>query len=162
LARSASEFFSAETLSRDVWVRATTASDLKGLVAFGTTDGETQANLPFLKGGAYRSAFPYVMTGVAGWYTGLTLVNTEEAPASVRLAALDEDGGILSEQAVTIPGYGKYIRLLEEVFPDVADPARLRSARVISDRRLVGFELFGHFDSADGKRLVIYAGFPAW
>ncbi len=155
LAQDASELFSAETLAQDVWVRTTTASDLKGLVAFGTTDGETQANLPFLKAASFHSAFPYVVTGVAGWYTGLTLVNTDETPASVRLTARDEDGGILSEQAVAIPGYGKYVRFLEEIFPDVADPTRLRNVRVLSDRRLVGFELFWNLDLAG------LAGLPA-
>ncbi|MBN2430604.1 MAG: hypothetical protein JXQ27_03980 [Acidobacteria bacterium] len=148
--------FSAPVLAQDIWVMAGCPSPLAGMVTFGTRDNQTLVTIPIEAAGARKLVFPYVIASAGlGYFTGLTLVNTEVEPAQTVLEAYAEDGTFLQAAAVEIPGYGKYVRLLEYVF-GLADPSVIRFVRVRADRPLIGFELFGSYADAG------MAGLPAF
>jgi len=148
--------FSAPVLAQDIWVMAGCPSPLAGMVTFGTKDNQTLVTIPIEAAGARQLVFPYVIASAElGYFTGLTLVNTEVEPAQTVLEAYAEDGTFLQAAAVEIPGYGKYVRLLEFVF-GLADPSVIRFVRVRADRPLIGFELFGSYADAG------MAGLPAF
>jgi hypothetical protein len=148
--------FSPATMSKDIWVIACCPVPLVGIVTFGTKDDQTLVTIPIEAAGWEQLVFPYVISSTElGYFTGLTLVNTHVEPAQTVLEAYTEDGSFLQAVAVEIPGYGKYVRLLEFVF-DLADPSVIRFVRVRADRPLVGFELFGSYADAG------MAGLPAF
>jgi len=139
----------------DIWLMIYSETEINGVTVFGTRDNETLVTIPFYHSGAQELIFPYVYVSEE-WYTGMTLVNTENVPATASLEAYDEYGGYLATSQVIIQPYGKYVRLLEGVFPLVEHPNDIRFVRVSADRNLVGFELFGsHIDKG-------LAGLPAF
>jgi hypothetical protein len=71
------------------------------------------------------------------------------------LEAYTETGEKLDRVQVEIPGYGKYVRVLSEVF-DVADISLVRFVDVTAYRPLIAFELFGSYANAG------MAGLPAF
>jgi chitodextrinase len=139
----ASQIFSPETLGQDFWVRVVSKSALRGVLAFGTPDGETFVTIPMFSRGAMDLYFPYVVFVEELWYTGISLINPHMEPLEVTLQAVDEDGYDLTSEVVSIPAGGKYIRLLEFLFSEV-DPTTIRFIKVESPQPLYGFELFGN------------------
>jgi len=147
-----------QELGGDLWVRITSQLPLAGLAEFGTRDGTVLTGVPLAESPAEELTFPYVYSTPSeggSYYTGLTLVNPGHGPAAALLTAVAEDGRVLATSAQIVPPLGKYVRLVGEIFPEVADPVAIRRVEVASDRPLVGFELFGRWD----ERGV--AGLPA-
>jgi len=138
--------FSPATFNQDIWVKISSNSDIKGVMAFGTRDEQTLVTIPIFSTGATDLIFPYVVA-LHPWYTGITLINTGSQPTQVTLHAYSEAGVLLESftPADPIPPLGKYVRLVEFIFP-TADPAQIRSIHVESDNPLIGFELFGNWD----------------
>ncbi|MBN2433207.1 MAG: fibronectin type III domain-containing protein, partial [Acidobacteria bacterium] len=139
----AAAIFSPATLAQDFWVRVVSKSSLRGVLAFGTPDGETFVTIPMFARGSMDLYFPYVVFVEELWYTGISLINPHMEPVEVTLQAIDEDGYDLTSTVVNIPAGGKYIRLLEFLFPAV-DPTTVRFIKVESPQPLFGFELFGN------------------
>ncbi|MBP7867682.1 MAG: hypothetical protein KA419_17260 [Acidobacteria bacterium] len=155
---TAEDLFTPATLAQDLWVEVGSDGFLQGTLDFGTTDGLALTAMPMNASAGVELVFPYVYISAAAggsFYTGLTVVNLEAAEAALHLEAYDENGVKLSERDETLAGYGKYVRLVDQAFPGVADPNTIRLVRVTSDRRLAGFELFGKW----GEMGV--AGLPA-
>jgi len=140
---NATELLPGDKLDEDVWVIVASESDLAGMSMFGTTDLQTQVALPLFQNAAAEMIFPYVVISDT-YFTGITLVNTDETEASVTLSAYLEGGDLLTSVETTIPSLGKYVRLLNDIF-DTDTPGLIRSVVVQSDRLLVGFELFGSY-----------------
>ncbi|MBP7866001.1 MAG: hypothetical protein KA419_08615 [Acidobacteria bacterium] len=153
LRQGISTILSPEALSRDLWLKITSQQPLQGVLEFGTKDDATEVVMPMAPAAA-SLIFPYVVV-VADWYTGLTLVNTGPVPAAVSLTAHAEDGYLLATTPVNLPAAGKYVRLIDQVFPTVGNPSAIRLVRVQSDQDLVGFELFGNLSNPG------LAGLPA-
>jgi len=139
----AAAIFSPETLAQDFWVRVVSKSSLRGVLAFGTPDGETFVTIPMFSRGSMDLYFPYVVFVEELWYTGISLINPHMEPVEVTLQAIDEDGYDLTAEVVNIPAGGKFIRLLEFLFDEV-DPTTVRFIKVESSQPLYGFELFGN------------------
>jgi len=139
----------------DVWIMVYSPAALEGVSVFGTNDQETRVAMPLFHQASPALLFPYVYVSDI-YYTGLTLVNTMPAAATVQLTALQENGDVLAEVPVTIPGYGKYVRLLDEIFP-VPEPVLIRAVRVTADQPLMGFELFGSYMEAGLAGLPTFA-----
>lgn len=155
LQRDVNTLFDPAVYQQDLWITAVSEAPLRGALEFGTTDGQSQVVMPLVSGSGRALTFPYVVLAL-GWYTGLTLINTEPAAATAELKAYGESGALLSTVNVPIPAMGKYVRLINECFPGVADPATIRLVDVSADRNLIGFELFGNFGSPG------LAGLPAF
>ncbi|MBP7867813.1 MAG: hypothetical protein KA419_17930 [Acidobacteria bacterium] len=152
-------WFSPSTLAQDTWVRITSASPLKGLLEFGTQDGQSLITLPMTAVSSPSLVFPYVYTqpGVANaYFTGITLINVGNNTAQVTLDAYNENGNLLGTHVESVPEGGKYVRLVEQVFPTVTDPLQIRFVRVASSQPLIGFELFGKWGEMG------FAGLPAF
>ncbi|MBN2432614.1 MAG: trypsin-like peptidase domain-containing protein [Acidobacteria bacterium] len=141
--------------NEDVWIMVYSPAVLDGVSVFGTTDQETRVAMPLFHEAGPELLFPYVYVSDI-YYTGLTLVNTVPAAATVQLTALQENGDVLAEVPVTIPGYGKYVRLLDEIFP-VPEPILIRAVQVTADQPLIGFELFGSHVEAGLAGLPTFA-----
>ncbi len=60
--------------------------------------------------------FPFVYISDI-YYTGLTLVNPGQTAVAARLTALAESDVELAAIDVVIPARGKYVRLLDSIFP---------------------------------------------
>ncbi|MBP7866115.1 MAG: hypothetical protein KA419_09215 [Acidobacteria bacterium] len=155
LQRDVNTLFDPAVYQQDLWITVSSEAPLRGALEFGTTDGLSQVVMPMVAGSSRALTFPYVVLAL-GWYTGLTLINTKPAAATVELKAYSEPGVLLSTVSVPIPAMGKYVRLINECFPGVADPSTIRLVDVASDRNLIGFELFGNFGSPG------LAGLPAF
>lgn len=137
------DIFSPDTFTQDIWVKVASASDLKGVLIFGTRDDQTLVTIPMFSRGAADLIFPYVYTSDI-YYTGLTLINTGADTAMPTLLAFSETGEYLTSTTLAIPPNGKYVRLIESIF-SYADPGRIRFIKVDSSKALIGFELFGSF-----------------
>ena len=127
----------------DFWVLVVDAPQVEGVTVFGTSDGQSLVTMPLHHGGDTALVFPFVYISDI-YYTGLTLVNPAQMPVTARLIAAAESGQELASADVVIPARGKYVRLLDGIFPDV-EPGLIRFVAVSSERELVGFELFGSF-----------------
>ncbi|MBP7866112.1 MAG: hypothetical protein KA419_09200 [Acidobacteria bacterium] len=139
--------FTPETLARDPWMTISTRTALAGVLAFGTADGQALVTLPLDEtDGDTDLVFPYVFVspGQSGaFYTGITLVNPGTGPVQADLDAYADSGEKLATRSVLLPGNGKAVRLVEQVFADLEDPGRIRYVRAHAETPLLGFELFG-------------------
>ncbi|MBP7867681.1 MAG: hypothetical protein KA419_17255 [Acidobacteria bacterium] len=143
---SADELFSVNTLQQDFWVMVVSNGPVMGTLDFGTTDGLAWTSLPMPKTGSTELYFPYVYeTNDSLYYTGITLVNLEEATASIRMEGYSENGTKMGEYSVVMPSHGKIVRLVSQIFPGGLSSS-IRQVKVSSDKRLAGFELFGRWD----------------
>jgi hypothetical protein len=147
--------FAPATLAQDLWVTITSGSSLTGVLEFGTRDGQSIVVMPMLAASAADLVYPYVAL-TYGWYTGLAFINTGDADAHVTVTAYNENGNSLATHTETLAPRSKYVRLIDQAFPEVADPGQLRMVQAVSDQPLIGFELFGHFESPG------LAGLPAF
>ncbi len=147
--------FAPATLAQDLWVTSTSGSSLTGVLEFGTRDGQSIVVMPMLAASAADLVYPYVAL-TYGWYTGLAFINTGDADAHVTVTAYNENGNSLATHTETLAPRSKYVRLIDQAFPEVADPGQLRMVQAVSDQPLIGFELFGHFESPG------LAGLPAF
>lgn len=147
--RDLAEVFPPDALSGDLWVRVTSETDFRGVVEFGTRDGKAATVLPLAGSPSREMLFPYVYVSPGGsgsFYTGITLVNPGSQVATLTLGAIDESGAPLATATATLAPGEKYVKLVEQAFPVVADPNTIRSVNVSADAPLVGFELFGKWD----------------
>lgn len=147
--------FAPATLAQDLWVTIISGSSLTGVLEFGTRDGQSIVVMPMLAASAADLVYPYVAL-TYGWYTGLAFINTGDADAHVTVTAYNENGNSLATHTETLAPRSKYVRLIDQAFPEVADPGQLRMVQAVSDQPLIGFELFGHFESPG------LAGLPAF
>jgi hypothetical protein len=127
----------------DLWLRLGGTTPVRGVVAFGTRDGEARTVLPLTSRMSSELVFPYVCVSDT-YYTGLTLVNPSGHEAPVSLRAYDEAGALLAETTIALPPGAKYDRLVEQIFT-LGQPERIRFVRASSGLPLTGFELFGSF-----------------
>ena len=153
--------FSPTAFEMGVWVTLACAEPVYGVVSFGTKDDETMVTIPITEAGSRELVFPYVISSESlGYFTGITLINTEVNAATVLLEALTETGRLLDREAVLINGSGKFVRLLGGLF-DVDDVSQVRFIRISSDRPLVGFEIFGSYADAGMAGLPAHVPPPA-
>ncbi len=116
--------FAPETLAQDIWVRISSESRLRGVLAFGTRDDESLVTIPMFARGASDLIFPYVVNTDI-WYTGITLINTGADLVNPFIYAYTEKGEYLTSTVATIPANGKYVRLVDQMF-EIEDPGRIR------------------------------------
>lgn len=121
-------------------------ADFKGVTEFGTWDGLSRAVLPLAAGPSTQIFFPYVYISDPGtglFYTGLTVVNPAASPNLVQFSAFSEAGELLGTHSVTLAAGAKFVSLVDQIIPGLANPSRIRSVRLTAAQPVVGFELFG-------------------
>jgi hypothetical protein len=109
-----------------------------------------------LSGGARASYSPQYVVG-PGWRTALSVVNLEDAPTTLTLRFIDDQGVMQGERAALLAGRGKLAVVAQDFF-GVFDPNRLVQGYVLvtSDRtRVSGSVLFG-----DAGRAAFQAALP--
>ncbi len=147
----------------DYWLRLTSQKKVAGVIEFGMRgNATTEVILPLLDTGCLGMVYPYVVSGIGNWYTGLTLLNTTPVSVQVLLSAYREDGTPLGALGpLLIPARGKYVRLVSGLFPAGSgiDPSQIRFLKVEVPTQggvdenagpLLGFELFGIFSAQGG------------
>lgn len=147
----------------DFWLRLTSQKKVAGVLEFGMRNNPTtEVILPLQDAGCLGMVYPYVVSGVGNWYTGVTLLNTTPVSVQILLSAYREDGTPLGAVGpLLIPARGKYVRLVDGLFPPDSgiDPAQIRFIKVEVPTQggvdenvgpLLGFELFGIFSSQGG------------
>ena len=135
---------------------------LAGVEIFGRKDGVQQAaalemasekrnnpNFTYIRNNIY---FTHVAKDTANFWTGITLVNTEDQTQTCRIKAYNDEGQVLSTLDQTLNAKGKLLTTVENLFPTTPGISWLE---VEADRGISGFVLFGDHGN---KRL---AGFPA-
>ncbi|MBP7864881.1 MAG: hypothetical protein KA419_02945 [Acidobacteria bacterium] len=143
------ELFGPGIAEQDLWLLVSTRSPIKGALEFGTRDGLSQTGLPLSETAFASAVFPYVYMNqdtVSSYYTGITLINTENVTATVTLRAYNEDNTLVAttDPPINIPPKGKYVRLINQVFTGLPDPSVIRMIIASTTvNSLVGFELFG-------------------
>jgi len=82
-----------------------------------------------------------------GYFTGITLVNPQEADAHATLEVFDQNGQLLISKAEVIGGNQRESRLFSEYFPELAG-TNITSGyiKVTSDQGLAGFAILGTTD----------------
>jgi hypothetical protein len=136
-------------LGSDLWIRVTSQTELIGAVEFGTRDGLARAVLPLFDIPTPQVVFPYVYTTPStgeSYYTGITVLNPGTADAAVQLFAYSENGDALANLSTVVGPGTKYVRLVDQIFPDVPDPNAIRMIWVQSDQPVLAFELFGKWN----------------
>jgi hypothetical protein len=134
----------------DLWLRVSGSSELCGAVEFGTRDDKTLSILPLRDNPSPQIVFPYVYTTPStgeSYYTGITVLNPNDAINEIRLRAYTEDGGLLAENLVPVSPGAKYVRLVDQIFDGVPDPNAIRMIRVSASQPVLGFELFGKWNA---------------
>jgi hypothetical protein len=80
-------------------------------------------------------------------YTGIAFVNIEEEEATVDLTVYDDSGvPIAPPRTVTLPGHGKEVKVVGDLFSDDTDLSAATYIRYSSDRELIGFQMNGSMD----------------
>jgi hypothetical protein len=135
---------------------------LAGVEIFGRRDGyQISAALEMSPGKRENPNFTYVRNNIyfthiakdtVNFWTGLTLVNTENTPQTCRIIAYSDGGAVLTSMDLTLEASGKILSTVENLFPGVAGISWLE---VEADRGIDGFVLFGDHQNT---RL---AGIPA-
>lgn len=134
----------------DLWLRISGSSELCGAVEFGTRDGRTLSIVPLFDNPSTRIVFPYVYITPStseSYYTGITVLNPNDAVNEVTLRAYTEDGELLAEHPESVPPGAKYVRLVDQIFDGVPDPNAIRMIRVSAGLPVLGFELFGKWNA---------------
>ncbi len=126
----------------DIWLMVDSPAEIRGVAVFGTKDGQGATALPLFGLSAPDLVFPYVYID-KDWMTGLTVINVGRELASVSFRAYSLVGDLLSVREIALPVWSKYARLIDQIFPEVADPSSIRFVRADSTQPLIGFEAFG-------------------
>jgi len=135
---------------------------LAGVEIFGRKDGVQQVaalemsaekrnnpNFTYVRNNLY---FTHVAKDTANFWTGMTLVNTEDQEQTCQIKAYNDDGQVLASLNQRLDPQGKLLSTVANLFPETAGISWLE---VEADRGISGFVLFGDHGN---KRL---AGFPA-
>lgn len=92
--------------------------------------------------------FPHVeQATVPGSYTGLAVVNVEEATNNVQFRLIDVNGQTKAQEFVLLRAHQKYVNLARNIFADYLEGASFQKDDkiiVLGNRPLVGFEVFGN------------------
>lgn len=141
----------------DYWLKIRSSKKLAGVVEFGMKGNPTtEVILPLIDMGSKSMVYPYVVSGVGSWYTGVTLINTSPVPVQYVVSAYKEDGTPLAAVGpLYLPASSKYVRMVNTIFPSEAgvNPSDIRFLKVettADQDSLVGFELFGIFSTQGG------------
>ncbi len=126
----------------DVWLKIESVSEIQGVASFGTKDNQGMTALPLFGVSATDLVFPYVYIDNI-WMTGLTVINTGQETAGVTFRAFSEIGELLSTVNAELPVNNKSAKLIDQLFPEVENPSRIRFVKADSTQPLIGFEAFG-------------------
>jgi len=111
-------------------------------------------HLPETQASRQRAALPlghklsrsWVISHVAGdlalFWTGISIVNPNEATATLNMTAWDKNGSSLENIHLELPGGGKWKGLVSDLFPK-SSMSGISHLTMDSDRDVLGFELFG-------------------
>jgi hypothetical protein len=81
------------------------------------------------------------------YYTGVALINPNDATARATIALYTDSGTLLESTAVTLQAKQRITKLLDEILPSIAGQSISSGyVRVTSDRGLAGFSVFGTWD----------------
>lgn len=157
IANSQEDFRFRERVAGDLpaWGQFTSENQagLAGVEVFGRTDSkrqmsaiemiDTQRNNPNFLYIGNDIYFTHIAADTVNWWTGISLINTDNQPARYQIIGYDRNGQELVRLPTeTLPPGGKLLKTSQAIFGDLA----VDWMKVEGDGRLAGFELFGDPD----------------
>jgi hypothetical protein len=132
-------------------VQTSDAPGVSGYVEITASDGLVRTTTPIVHEGRPRLMFSHIAQG-GGYFTGLALLNTEDAAATVTIEVQSSNGAILASKAVTLQAGERMIGLLNELFPNIQNQMG-GSVRVVSTGPIYGLQIIGSIDGRSGNFL---------
>ena len=137
-------------------VQASDGPGVSGYVEIATVDGVARTTTPIAREAQSRLMFSHVAQG-SGYFTGVALVNTESAAATVTIDVHSPSGSSLASKVVTLQPGERMIGLLNELFPNIQNQLG-GFVRVSSTLPIYGLEIFGSLDPRVGNFLTNVPG----
>ncbi|GEM_PF-4171338 len=125
------------------WGVVTSDAYIKGVEMFRLiTEDYRQATALSLSSGLSRVIFlPHIDVRYF-WWTGISIVNPWQVPATVTLLAFDLNGNIVGQTSFTIEAMGKSVGIVSDYF-DQGLPENTVSMKIVSTLPVQGLYLFG-------------------
>ncbi len=144
------------------WLKVSGDGRLTGFELFGDHGLNRLAGLQAATALSDRLYFPHLNVTAGRTWTGISLLNVADEAVSVTVRAFDNNGSLVAENERSLVAGGKWVALVQDLFPGTAALDRAAYLRVEGNRAaLCGFALFGTL-SADGlgEQLAGLAAIP--
>jgi hypothetical protein len=128
--------------SSAAWFHIASTQSLTGFELFGTDNGNQMGGYTCVNIKKTSGVFPKIDTG--GW-TGIALVNTQSAAASVTLTAYNDAGTVIATQTVSLNPFEKIRSTAPNLFSN--DISAATYIGFTATRSIVGFQLNGSADN---------------
>jgi hypothetical protein len=125
------------------WFKVSAADPICGFELFGNQDGSQVAGYNVV--GLQARSGIFAKLDAQGW-TGIALVNTETAAATVTLSARSDQGAVVATKQLTVGAHAKLLGLPADLFG--GSLAGATYVTFSADRDMVGFQLNGSADNA--------------
>jgi hypothetical protein len=132
---------------------------VSGSVTFGDSNGVLfSSSLPLQAANSAEFVLAHVASSSA-WYTGVALLNPNDADVTAHLQLRDRTGSVLAERNETIAGRRRISRLLTEQFPELSGRDIVSGyLRISADQPVI---VLGVFGTTDLSALSAIAPLPA-
>lgn len=147
-----SQAFPSEILAATGWIRVTSDVPVVGFELFGTNDLALFEGIPLQSESDTTLVAPWAAPG-AGWWTGISIVNTSHTVTTVRIEPRNASG--LNAYGTTNPRYeqltlsanSKWVVLVDQLFPSPTNGpiTYLRIETMNPSQPVTGFILYGNF-----------------
>jgi len=125
-------------------LQASETLGVSGYVEISASEGLLRTTTPISNESQRRLVFSHIAQG-GGYFTGLALLNADNAPATVTIEVNSSTGVRLASKTVTIQGGERLIGLLNELFPEIQNQMG-GFVRVESTLPIHGLQIFGNRD----------------
>jgi hypothetical protein len=122
-------------------VQTSDTPGLHGYVEISFADGLLRTTTPIAREAQTRLVFSHLAQG-SGFFTGLVLLNTQTASASVTLEVHDLSGAIIASKVVTVAAGERLVGTLNELFPAIQTQLG-GFVRVVSTVPIYGLQIIG-------------------
>jgi hypothetical protein len=133
-------------------LQASQTIGVSGYVEISASEGTVRTTTPIANEAQRRLVFSHIAQG-GGYFTGLALLNADNAPALVTIEVNSPAGVRLAFKTVTIQGGERLIGLLSELFPEIQNQMG-GFVRVESSSPIHGLQIFGNLASSSGNFLT--------
>lgn len=124
------------------WLQIEGSRPITGFELFGTHNGNQLAGYAGV--GISKKIGVFAKLEQAGW-TGITLVNIEDNPATVNLVGYDDNGNVVARETLIVNGHAKVVDMPVNIFHENISNATY--IKYSSNRYVVGFQLNGSADN---------------
>jgi hypothetical protein len=133
-------------------LQASGGPGVSGYVEIAAANGLVQTTTAIAREAQPRLMFSHIAQGGA-YFTGLALLNTDAAAATVTIEVNSPSGTLLASKSVTLQAGERMVGLLNELFPNIQNQMG-GFVRVVSTMPIYGLQIFGSLDQRSGSFLT--------